>query len=63
MPRLLAPHSAHPGTDDPAVQAAAAQLARGALLGLHGERRMWAIKKMDELDALAVTVGRLMEAA
>lgn len=33
---------------------------RGALMGLHGQRRMWAIKKMDELDALAVTVQRLM---
>lgn len=35
---------------------------RGPLLGLHGERRMWAIKKMDEIDALAVTVRRLSEA-
>ena len=34
---------------------------RGALMGLHGQRRMWAIKKMDELDALAVTVERLMK--
>lgn len=33
---------------------------RGPLLGLHGQRRMWAIKKMDELDALAVTIQRLM---
>jgi hypothetical protein len=32
---------------------------RGALLGLHGQMRMWAIKKMDELDALAVTIKRL----
>ena len=31
------PHSAPPGTDDPAVLAAAAQLARGALLGLPTE--------------------------
>ena len=30
-----------------------------APLGLHGQRRMWAIKKMDEVDALAVTVQRL----
>ena len=37
MPSLIAPHSAHPGTDDPGVQAAAAQLARGALLGLPTE--------------------------
>lgn len=36
---------------------------RGPILGLHGQRRMWAIKKMDELDALNVTVQRLMEAA
>ena len=33
---------------------------RGALMGLHGQRRMWAIKKMDELAALNVTVRRLM---
>ena len=31
-------------------------------LGWHGERRMWAIKKMDEHDALYVTVRRLQEA-
>jgi len=29
-------------------------------MGLHGQRRMWAIKKMDEVDALAVTVQRLL---
>ncbi len=33
---------------------------QGPLLGLHGQRRMWAIKKMDELDALAVTIQPLM---
>lgn len=33
---------------------------QGALMGLHGQRRMWAIKKMDEMDALAVTVRRLL---
>lgn len=33
---------------------------QGALMGLHGQRRMWAIKKMDEVDALAVTVERLL---
>lgn len=33
---------------------------RGALMGLHGQRRMWAIKKMDELAALNVTVQRLI---
>lgn len=33
---------------------------RGALMGLHGQRRIWAIKKMDELAALNVTVRRLM---
>ena len=37
MHRLLTPESDHPGTDDPAVQAAAGQLARGALLGLPTE--------------------------
>lgn len=35
---------------------------QGPLLGLHGQRRAWAIRKMDEVDALAVTVRRLMEA-
>lgn len=34
---------------------------QGALMGLHGQRRAWAIRKMDETDALAVTVQRLME--
>jgi len=29
-------------------------------MGWHGQRRMWAIKKMDELDALNVTVERLV---
>jgi hypothetical protein len=33
---------------------------RGPILGLHGQRRMWAIKKMDELKALNVTLERLM---
>jgi hypothetical protein len=33
---------------------------RGSKMGWHGERRMWAIKKMDELGALAVTIKRLM---
>ena len=34
---------------------------QGSLMGIHGQRRAWAIRKMDEIDALAVTVGRLME--
>jgi hypothetical protein len=34
---------------------------RGPILGWHGQRRAWAIRKMDELKALAVTVRRLME--
>lgn len=33
---------------------------RGPVMGLHGQRRMWAIKKMTELDALNVTIQRLM---
>jgi hypothetical protein len=31
-----------------------------AFLGWHGQRRMWAVKKMTELDALNVTIGRLL---
>lgn len=33
---------------------------RGPILGLHGQRRAWLIRKMDELDALAVTIERVM---
>ena len=33
---------------------------RHPLLGLHGQRRMWAIHKMDELKALDVTLRRLL---
>ena len=35
---------------------------QGALMGWHGQKRMWAIKKMDELDALNVTIERLLDA-
>jgi hypothetical protein len=31
------------------------------MMGWHGQKRMWAIKKMDELDALAVTIERLLD--
>ncbi len=34
----------------------------GSLVGLHGQRRAWAIRKLDELDALAITVERLVTA-
>jgi hypothetical protein len=30
-------------------------------MGWHGQKRMWAIKKMDEMDALAVTIERLQD--
>ena len=33
---------------------------RGSVMGLHGQRRMWAIKKMDELAALNITIERLL---
>lgn len=33
---------------------------QGPLLGWHGQRRAWAVKKMGELDALNVTIERLM---
>lgn len=36
---------------------------RGSLLGIHGQRRAWLVRKMDETDALAVTIRRLMLAA
>ena len=34
---------------------------QGPLLGLHGQRRAWTVRKMDELDALNVTINRLMK--
>lgn len=33
---------------------------QGPVMGWHGQKRMWAIRKMDELDALNVTLQRLM---
>jgi hypothetical protein len=30
-------------------------------MGWHGQKRAWIIKKMDELDALAITIKRLMK--
>lgn len=32
---------------------------RDGKMGIHGEKRMWTIMKMDELDALDVTLGRI----
>lgn len=34
---------------------------QGSMMGWHGQKRMWAIKKMDELDALNVTIERLLD--
>lgn len=31
----------------------------GPFNGLHGQRTMWRVRKMDELDALAVTLRRV----
>jgi hypothetical protein len=31
-----------------------------SVLGWHGQKRMWHIKKMDELDALNITIERLL---
>ena len=33
---------------------------QGPTMGWHGQKRMWAIQKMDELDALKVTIERLL---
>ena len=33
---------------------------RDPIMGLHGQKRAWLIRKIDELDALAVTVQRLV---
>lgn len=34
---------------------------QGSVLGWHGQKRMWLIKKMDELDALNVTIQNLLK--
>jgi hypothetical protein len=33
---------------------------RGSFLGWHGQKRAWIARKMDEIDALNVTIQRLM---
>ena len=33
---------------------------QGPMLGLHGNKGIWRIKKMDEIDALAVTYENLL---
>lgn len=35
---------------------------RGFLLGLHGQKRAWSIRKMTEMDALNKTIERLLQA-
>lgn len=35
---------------------------QGSRNGWHGQRQMWKLKKMDEFDALNVTVERVMDA-
>ena len=35
---------------------------RGSILGLHGQKRAWAIRKMTEMDALNKTIERLLQA-
>jgi len=34
---------------------------QGSMMGWHGQKRMWKIKKMEELDALNVTIQRLLD--
>lgn len=34
---------------------------QGSILGWHGQKRAWSIRKMDELDALDITILRLAE--
>lgn len=31
-----------------------------SLLGLHGQKRAWILRKMDEIDALAITIRRIL---
>ena len=32
---------------------------RGPFMGLHGQRKAWDVRKMDVIDALNITIGRL----
>ena len=32
---------------------------QGPIMGWHGQKRAWSIRKMDQIDALAVTIKRL----
>lgn len=34
---------------------------QGAFNGIHGQARMWAVRKLEEIDALAITIERLLE--
>jgi hypothetical protein len=34
---------------------------QGSVMGWHGQKRMWSLKKMDEIDALNITIQRLIE--
>ena len=34
---------------------------QGSINGIHGQRAMWRVRKMDELDALAATIERLLK--
>ena len=34
---------------------------QGSMMGWHGQRRIWNIKKMKELDALNITIERLLD--
>lgn len=34
---------------------------RGPILGIHGQKRAWTIRKMDELEALNILIGSLMK--
>ena len=33
---------------------------RNPVMGIHGQKRAWSIRKMDELDALNVTIQRVV---
>ncbi len=34
---------------------------RGSLNGIHGQQRMWKVKRLDELSALNLTIQKLLE--
>jgi hypothetical protein len=54
-------HHIHQG-DHYTVVALCRECHQGAVMGWHGQKRAWLIRKMNEMDALNVTISRVFAA-